>query len=344
MNILILYREESACDYHRIWMPFRYLPLESGESVTYKSDKEEVMVKDFKKADLVIFNRHPTVDIDHLAFLKKEYNFKIWVDVDDAWELYTHHYLYDEWNKKGVGNLVLRSMNLADVITVTNSRLLRKVKPINSKCIIIPNALPFGHEQFRSRKEESSSVRFMYAGGPSHYHDLKSISVFFSMASRQLGFITKSTFILAGYNSDYKEEALHNMNGIMKMTPSYETRDALPLDKYMDHYNHTDIALSPLENNNFNYYKSNLKIIEAGCMKTPIIVSKMYPFLEDQEIAGHGVYFCEKPQDWYDVAKTLLDNKNLITTAGEALHKYVKEKYDLLKINELRRRIINSFK
>lgn len=344
MNILLLYRPGSACDYHRVFMPFRYLPLENGEKIIFKPEDEMSMTQDFKWADLVIFNRHPTVDINMFIEMKKRYQFKVWVDIDDSWDLYPHHYLYKEWIEKKVGELILKSMNIADIVTVTNVRLLRKVRPINEKCVIIPNGLPFDHEQFKSRKTESSKLRYMYVGGPSHYHDLKTITTFLSMVSRQLKFIQQSSFTLAGYDPNYKELAIQQMNNMMSGAPGYTTRPALSLNTYMEHYNYCDIALSPLEDNTFNYYKSNLKIIEAGCMKTPIIATSVFPFLEDEEMKGDGIFFCSKPQEWYTMAKTLLDNKNLVISSGERLHEYVRGKYDLVKINELRRNLINSFK
>jgi len=344
MNILLLHRPKSASDYHRIYNPFRYLPLESGEHIEYKTDDEQYTTGEFKNTDLVIFNRHPTVDLDILLEMKKRYGFKMWVDIDDIWELYEHHYLYETWTKNKIADLILKSITNADIVTVTNQRLFRRVSDINKKCIVIPNALPIGHEQFKSEKTEASRLRFMYSGGPSHQYDLESIKDFFTMVNMNVNFKIKTKFILAGFNSNYKEKALHEMNDVMKISPSYSTRDALSLNRYMEHYNYTDVALAPLEHNQFNYFKSNLKIIEAGCMKTPVMASRLFPYLEDEEMENSGIYFCDKPSDWFAKARTLMENMNLVLDDGERLHEYVKRKYDLLKVNLLRRQLINSFK
>lgn len=344
MNILILHRTKSASDYHRIFCPFRYLPLEDGENVRYRVEDDTYYKADFQWADLVIFNRHPTVELGAFIDMKREYGFKVWCDVDDSWDLYKEHYLYDNWKKAGISRMIVTSINNADIVTVTNKRLLRKVLTINKKCQIVPNALPIGHEQFRSDKTESSKLRFMYAGGPSHYNDLLTIEEFFRYANISETLKNTSQFIMAGYHSSYKEASLHSMNSIMRIAPGYMTIPALSLSTYMDHYNQTDVALAPLENNDFNTYKSNLKIIEAGCMKTPIIATKMYPFLEDIDAQGKGLYLCDTPMSWGEAARVLVKNPNMVADHGEMLYEYVKSKYDLLKVNIVRRQILNSFK
>jgi len=343
MKILVLYRKGTSCDYHRVFMPLRLLPLENGEEINFKPEDEECRTVDFK-VDLVIFNRHPHRDLSQVLKMKKEYGFKMWVDIDDSWELEKEHYLYEEWKRAKIGDLIIKSMSEADILTVTNTRLLRKVAPINSKCIIIPNALPIGHEQFIPNRTESSFLRFLYAGGPSHYGDLKKIDEYFKMCGRNLIMLSKVKFIMAGYNPNYKEKSLKDMNDIMSSSPNYETRLALPLERYMDHYNYADIAIAPVDSNLFNHYKSNLKTIEAGCMGVPLIASRCFPYIEDEEMSDKGIFFCSNIKEWYDTTLMLARNPETVLKAGETLYQYVKSKYDLLEINKLRRKIINSFK
>lgn len=344
MKILLLVREDNACDYHRIMNPFRTLTLEDGERLVIKQSNDTIRKSDFKHADLVICNRNPFVDLDFLLEMKEEFKFKLWVDIDDIWELYKHHHLYQAWSLSNTTFLMIKSMAAADIVTVTNLRLLRKVLTINDKVKVIPNAVPIGFEQFTPDKTESTRVRFMYAGGPSHYYDLKSIEKLFDKLSGNLNIYAKTEFIMAGYDPNYANKDLHKMWSILKKAPRHSYRPGLPLKSYMEHYNHADIAVSPLEGNDFNTYKSNLKIVEAGCMRMPIIVSRMYPFLEDKEMENSGVIFCETSEDWYKACRMFMENPQLIIPMGEKLYEYVKKKYNLLEVNQLRRDIINSFK
>lgn len=344
MKIVLLVRPQSACDYHRVINPFRCLQAEDGDNIVTIEEGQVLRPSEFKDADLVIFNRYPIVELETLLVIRKKYKFKIWVDIDDYWELYPEHYLYDAWRRAKMFDKILQSMVHADIITVTNKRLLRKALIINDKVKVIPNAVPIGFEQFTPDKTESTRVRFMYAGGASHVKDLSVLYSFFESIKCSTTFYDNSEFILAGYSDRYKEPALKEMNRIMSLAPKYSTRFGLPLHRYMDHYNHTDVSLAPLFENEFNTYKSNLKIIEAGCMGLPIICSNMFPFLEDNSMKNSGVFFCKNAGEWYEACKLLIDNPTLIVEYGNKLYEYVKQNYDLLKVNQLRRDIINSFK
>lgn len=344
MKIVLLVRPLAACDYHRVIMPFRYLDLLNKEHLTIIEEGQEIRASEFRHADLVIFNRHPTVDLEHLLILRDKYGFKMWVDIDDYWELYEGHYLYDNWKRGRIKEKMIKSMAKADIITTTNKRLLRSILPINEKVKIIPNAVPVGYEQFLSQKTESTRIRFMYAGGPSHVRDLETLLPFFQDISDSDDYYERTEFILAGFNDKVKEKALHQMNAIMGLAPRYNTLNGLPLNKYMSHYNQTDISIAPLKKNDFNEMKSNLKIIEAGCMRTAIICPRIYPYLEDKEMVGKGIYFYETAAGFFDVCNWLIRNPEDIVPGADELYNYVMEKYNLLEVNKLRREIINSFK
>jgi len=344
MKILTLVTSTNACDYHRVVNPFRFLPLEDRESLKIIEHDQQVSAMAFKNADLVVFNRYPPFDLDHILSLRDRFKFKIWVDIDDYWKLYPGHYLEAHWKRDKTEQKIIKALSIADIVTVTNRRLLRAVLPINEKARIIPNAIPIGFDQFLSQKQESTTVRFMYAGGPSHGKDLKSIEKFFTLMGKNACTYKNVEFILAGYSDRYKEPALHEMNDIMSRAPNYSTLLGLPVNKYMNHYNFADVCLSPLIKNEFNEMKSNLKIIEAGCMRCPIICTNMFPFLEDEKMRAKGVFYCNNAADWNDVCTYLIKNPNLIVEYGNQLYDYVKEHYDLLEINKIRREIINSFK
>lgn len=344
MKILLLVREDNACDYHRIINPFRTLSLEDGEKLVIKQSNDIVRITDFKNTDIVICNRNPFIDLDYLLEMKERFRFKLWIDIDDVWELHKHHHLYKSWALSNTSFLIIKALTHADIVTVTNLRLLRKVLTINDKVTVIPNAIPIGFEQFIPDKTEATRIRFLYTGGPSHYHDLKVIDPMFDKLRANMNFYNKTEFIMAGYDPNYKNPDLHRMWSIIKKAPRSSYMPGLPLKEYMKHYNHADVAMSPLEDNNFNTYKSNLKIIEAGSMRMPIIVSRMYPFLEDKEMENSGVIFCDGPEQWYKACRMFMENPEIIIQMGNKLYNYVKEKYDLLKVNQLRRDLINKLK
>jgi hypothetical protein len=345
MKIVVLHRPGNAADYHRITLPFRYLDLLNKERIHYIEENTQVRASEFKHADLVIFNRHPHLELDHLLVLKDKYKFKIWVDIDDYWELYKEHYLYNDWTKKKVKEKIIKALANADIVTVTNGRLLRAVRPINEKVIIIPNAVPVGYGQFMPKRVESTRTRFIYAGGPSHLNDLRTVESYFIRLINDRHFAKYGEWVHAGYNDKLREQSLHEMNKIIGLAPVSSSLNPLPIETYMGHYNHGDVSFAPLVKNEFNEMKSNLKIIEAGCMRMPIICSNMYPFLEDKEMNGMGVYYFDTPEQLYIICRNLIDKKSdYLERMGSNLYEYVYQKYNLLKVNKIRREIINSFK
>lgn len=126
------------------------------------------------------------------------------------------------------------------------------------------------------------------------------------------------------------------MERIVKRCGSYERRYSLPLHNYMEHYSRADISISPLENNTFNSYKSNLKIIEAGCKGIPCIVSNTKTYWQDIKIKDKGIFFCDSVGEWYSNIKKLINNKGLLEDTGSQLKEYVKDNYNLFTWNHQR--------
>ena len=96
-------------------------------------------------------------------------------------------------------------------------------------------------------------------------------------------------------------------------------------------YNDADVCLAPLKNNNtFNYYKSNLKVIEAGAHHCPIIASNYGPYTID-DIEGKkdgkqkGILVDEKDtRGWVNAMKFYSENVDVMRQHGENLYEYVK--------------------
>lgn len=126
------------------------------------------------------------------------------------------------------------------------------------------------------------------------------------------------------------------MENIIKRCGSYQRKYSLPLHNYMNHYSDADISISPLENNTFNSYKSNLKIIEAGCKGIPIVVSNVKAYQQDTPIKDNGVSFCDTVGDWYTNIRKLINSKQLREDQGSALKEYVNKNYNLFTWNHQR--------
>lgn len=135
---------------------------------------------------------------------------------------------------------------------------------------------------------------------------------------------TDITRDLYGYNEQYKDEF-------------YQRRWTKPILSYGTMYNEADVALAPLKSTKFNKMKSQLKVIEAGVHKMPIIASDFGAYQYDVVDGKHGFLISENDsKGWYDKMKYFSENKNAVTDMGNELHELILSKYTLEKINAKR--------
>ncbi len=128
-----------------------------------------------------------------------------------------------------------------------------------------------------------------------------------------------------GYNEKFKDEF-------------YQRRWTKPIFTYGTMYNEADVALAPLKSGMlFNKVKSQLKIIEAGAHKCPVIASNYGPYTLDITNGKHGFLIDESDKNgWYDKMKWFTENPSAVKEMGEALNELVLERYTLEKVNKKR--------
>lgn len=122
------------------------------------------------------------------------------------------------------------------------------------------------------------------------------------------------------------------------------------INSYASNYNLFDISLAPLENNIFNKVKSQLKVIESGFFKKPIIAQNFGPYTVDlinafkkggdiDETANSFMVDLNNKnnKDWVKYIKKLVQNPELIEKLGNNLYNTVSTKYSLDNVTEERR-------
>lgn len=106
---------------------------------------------------------------------------------------------------------------------------------------------------------------------------------------------------------------------------------------YATLYNEIDIALVPLQENSFNSFKSQIKIIEAGWFKKAAIVSNVMPYTIDCNRSNSVLISPSKRNNGWGVAmKSLIINKERREDLAEALHETVTKKYMMDIVNKSR--------
>lgn len=133
----------------------------------------------------------------------------------------------------------------------------------------------------------------------------------------------------------------------------YRRRWTQEISRYANNYNYFDVSLAPLVDSMFNGCKSQLKIIEAGFHKKPIIASETNPYTIDLINAVDEGKFIDKGnallvsprknhKQWAQHIKRLIENPNMIEDLGNRLYETVKDKYSLMKVSKDRVQFFKS--
>jgi len=333
MKIISLTQPHSGCDYHRIKIPLTYLHQHGHiNGVTPGQSLED----NLKECDILFYNRTPYgAQLDDVLRYREQYGFKIIVDLDDYWKLYPGHYLEHTWRVQNLEQQIIRNLQIADAVTCTVDPLRDKILKYNSNVHVVPNGLPFDDRQFTTDRTASDRMRFIYAGGGSHFWDL-------FMIRNSIGRLSRDKFdgeiVLAGIAAVNIYDRMVEVMSDHGRIKNFRSLQYLPLDSYMDLYKEGDVALAPLAKNIFNGHKSNLKVLEAGCKNMPIIVSNNGPYQDENPFTMR----VDTPSEWYKWVKYCNANPSFVTDRGQQLGEYVRYNYNIRLMNYLRLEAFNS--
>lgn len=297
--------ENSACNYHRVANPMRYLT-------------------DVKAKVPVLFYNRMLVKHDRLDAIRRQ-GIKIIIDIDDDVVLGPDHLLYASYRRAGVTETLTGNIQRADVVLTTNAQLADRIKPYNPNIVLVPNALPFDEDQF-TRTEPYDDRKIIYAGGVTHFEDLKTIQ----------SCVPRDHMVIAGNDDNSPHWAR------IRSLYSFARFEALrPVCSYMEVYNGHAISVAPLTDTIFNRCKSNLKTLEAGAKGLAFVASKIHPY--DNPLDEGAVLLATSKSQWRTMLKRLLEDEPYRRERAALLARHVRENYSLRRVNEIRRQVIESF-
>jgi len=327
MRILAVTSKFSGVGYHRIMMPL--VNMQKDYCMITDTINELVFDNNY---DIVIFNRFLTsTDAKLLVKMKLKYDFKLIVDNDDYWILPPSHVLYERYKESNISEVITEYMRVADLCTCTHERLADEIYKYNTNVEILPNALPYGKEQFQDDKLDSDMVRLFWSGSGTHAPDMDILR----NPIKKINFPVKT--VIAGYNLGEKH-IWDRMIGVftngLKLNPTIY--DYAGVTKYMGAYADSDISVIPLVDNKFNAMKSNLKVLETASKRNPAIVSNVHPYKD------MPVCYVNNQKDWYYWIKLLTFDDAARIEYGQKLFEYCDRVYNFEAINNKRFAIYNK--
>ena len=169
MRILAITSKQSGVGYHRIMMPL--VNMKKDYCLITDTLSEEIFEGNY---DIVVMNRMlANITPEQMIEWRKKYGFKLIVDNDDHWQLDPSHILYQNYIINSVPQQIISWLQIADLCTCTHDRLAEEIYKHNTNVEILPNAIPYGEEQFILDKKESALVRLFWSGSGTHGKDLE---------------------------------------------------------------------------------------------------------------------------------------------------------------------------
>jgi glycosyltransferase involved in cell wall biosynthesis len=322
MNIIGVTHKESGCGYHRVMLPLAFMNDIKGYVTNYITEDK---TDDW---DILLYNRICQYDLNWKK-TKELLGCQVVMDIDDHWQLPLNHLYYNTY--QDIAERIERNLMQADLVTVTNSNLLNKVKQFNDNVIVMPNALPYGLNQFNDTRVKSDKVRLFWCGSISHDNDIKILKE----PLKRLQGRKDIQMVMGGYNDSdaYTKSIWDKMFSMFTGNlPSIKLHSASPT-QYMDMYNFADIVLIPLEDSEWHACKSNLKILEAAAKRLPVICSNVAPYNMDVDAP---VLWVNNQKDWFRYINLLTNNPSLRENLGNELYAWATKRYNFQEINQQR--------
>lgn len=349
--------DSGGCGSYRIRQPFDMLKRFTDDDthiIDQKKDDMGAITKAVLQADAIV-SRPGSEKGAQMLLANKDFKDKKWIlDIDDNVELidpYSTHYKeygikevkHDgEWLwKDGEGNFDLkankmrmdnhiRGMQTASLITVTTEKLKEYALQYNKNVAVLPNAINF-EMWWPLPLKKNKQLRVIWSGGVSHYRDWRSIKEPLNKLMKKYQF--KLIMVGSAFPGIIDEENKHLL----------ETHGWVPFvgHSYRMMCMAGDIAIIPLEDMEFNKFKSSIKWHEMSAMKVPSLVSNILPYSEDIE-HGKTALGYRTPKEFTEGLTALLEGSIMRKKIGDNAYKWTKKHRNAKKIAKLYSKIYGN--
>jgi glycosyltransferase involved in cell wall biosynthesis len=366
LKILCVPANEGGCAYYRIIAPYKKLQELYPDRVEIRWNKNPLGIDektgqwlpdwdfaDMKWADIIFTQNLCNFGGNYTARIigkGKEFGKFVHYDTDDLLtNIYPGHRLYHVYKEKGLEEITKFIYHHSDLVTVTQNKFANRVMPFcgpNTTLAVVKNTIDYNLPCWnlpKIPKPKKNYTRFGWVGGIHHEQDLKYFSGVPHLVNQRVGRencrwdfyghpppqTPKDDWQLDVWRR-YKEIILRGFKGIGNWAIHY----AQTPDRYGQMFTNMDIALAPLEMNEFNDSKSEIKVAECGRYKIPLIASDVGCYNEWIKDGETGFLIDPKKgiPEWIRVLTLCAKNPDLVKKMGENLHKITEANFDMNKM------------
>jgi len=364
LKILACPANEGGCAYYRIIAPYKKLQELYPDEVEVRFDKNPLGVEEkdgtwisdfkfenMKWADIIVLGNLSNFGGNYTARIVgkgKEFGKFVHYDTDDLLtDLYEGHRLYGVYKEKGLSEITKFIYSHSDLVTVTQRKFAERVEPFCSHTLaIVKNSIDYNLPCWnlqRTAPPKKNYCRFGWAGGIHHEQDVKYFAGVPNLVNGRVG-RENCQWDFYGHpppetpKDDWQLDVWKKYHAIIlggfKGHRNWNIHYAFPPDRYGQFFTNMDIALAPLEPNDFNDSKSEIKIAECGRYKVPLVASNVGCY--DEWIVNGETGFLIDPSkgksEWIKILTKVGKDKKLRERMGNNLHQLTEANFDMNKV------------
>lgn len=265
-------------------------------------------------------------------------------------DLYEGHRLYKVYKDNQLDALTKHIYANVDMVSVTQRKFAERVAPyVNKALVIIKNAidyqLPCWNEK-KLRPPRKKTTRIGWVGGIHHEEDVKDFPGVASLVNGrvgpenvQWGFYGRPPMPMNAKGEpepDWQQEVWDNYTKMLTKGlkhRNYQVFTAMPGDKYGMMYTNIDVAIAPLDFNNFNDSKSEIKVAECGRYGIPLVATNCGCY-DETIVNGETGYLIDPTNDrreWARILTKLCKDPKHRIEMGQNLKRITDNAFDLGK-------------
>lgn len=308
--------------------------------------------EDFKWADVVFTNNISNYGggfTARLCGIAKEYKCLFHFDTDDLLtNLYDGHKLKAIYEEKKLSETTAWIYTKSDLVTVTQRKFAENIKQYSSRILaVVKNAIDYNMPAWNQPKFEvprKNHTRIGWVAGLHHLEDVKEFAGIPHMVNGRAGreniswgFYGRPP-LAPNTKPGWEQETWNKYESYLlsgfKGAKNWNIFQALPIDVYGNMYRGIDISIAPLQNNQFNDSKSEIKVAECGKYAIPLVASNVGCY-DEAIVNGQTGYLIDPDApktEWVKRLTFLHNNPKKRIEMGKNLKEITDEKFDLNKV------------
>jgi len=220
----------------------------------------------------------------------------------------------------------------ADGLIVSTPALGKRMAALNSKVVVVPNALderlfkPQARTIARSGScadgaaAGDSLIRIGYMGTLTHAHDLQIVVE--PLRKLLFRYADRVRFEILGVSSG--QDQIKRMFGpVVKFLEPAGGARYERFSHWLRANVHWDIGLAPLSARSFNRYKSDIKYLDYGVMGIPGIFSNVGPYPATVRSGVNGMVVENDVEEWYRAMEALVLDEDLRRRLAACAYEHV---------------------